>query len=230
MSNHRDHSKQRRNDHLLKNLPTEVFLKARSTLVSIGGALKPKLEHQSRSKLPKQATKDKKTHEKLKNSRSEPEFNEVRKKHRSRIDESTSREYLSGVRPRPLSLGANKRYDKEIENFHCENFVRGASPVQQRQFDSSEEVCVQSRLVIPVVERLSNPDIQMQDASERPRKKLSFREPCEIVGGGSAALDRSNKLMGVNSLTRRPNRVSLRSDSHFTSLEGIDSDLEVSKC
>ncbi|KAG6446539.1 capon-like protein [Manduca sexta] len=226
MSNHRDHSKQRRNDHLLKHLPTEVLLKARSTLVSLGGALKSKQDNQNRSKTLKQETKDKKNQERLKSSRSEPEFNDVRKKHRSRIEESSSREFSSSVRPRPLSVGATKRYDKDIEDWHCGSFLKDPSPLRQRQFDSTEEVCVQSRLVIPVIERLGNPDVPMQDVSERPRKKLSFREPCEVVGSSSATLGRSSKLMGVNSLTRRPNRVSLRTDTRSSSLEGLDSDLE----
>ncbi|XP_075990526.1 uncharacterized protein LOC142986133 isoform X1 [Anticarsia gemmatalis] len=226
MSSQRDHSKQRKNDHLLKNLPTEVLLKARSTLFSLGGALKPKHEQQQRTKPPKQDPKDKKNPERLKSSRSEPEFSEVRKnKHRSRIDDTRSREYVSGGRPRPLSVGAIKRYEKDVDDFHNGNFPKESSPLR-RQFDSSEDMlCVQSRLVIPVIDRL-NQDVQMHDISERPRKKLSFREP-EIVNSGSATLGRSNKLMGVNSLTRRPNRVSLRSEApHASSLEGIDSDLE----
>lgn len=228
MSSQRDHNKQRRNDHSLKNLPTEVLLKARSTLFSLSGALKSKNDsQQNRTKLPKE-TKDKKSNERLKNSKSEPEFSEVRKnKHKSRIDEVTLRNYPGASKPRPLSVGAIKRYDKDIEDFHYGSFQRDMSPLRQRQFDSSEEICVQSRLVIPVAERLSNQDVQMLDVSERPRKKLSFREP-EIVCSGSATLGRSNKLMGVNSLTRKPNRVSLRSDMHSSSLEVLDSDLEVS--
>lgn len=223
MSNQRD-NKQRRNDHLLKNLPTEVLLKARSTLVSLGGALKPKNEQQQRPKLVKQDSKDKKKHERLKSSRSEPEFNEMRKaKHRSRIETGSSQDYVVGVKPRPLSVGAIKRYDKDLDNFKSESFTKDVSPLRQRLFESSEDVCVQSRLVIPVNEKHSNQDIQ--DGGERPRKKLSFREP-EIVTNGSATLGRSNKLMGVNSLTRRPNRISLRSDIN-SSVEGLDSDLEV---
>lgn len=229
MSNHRDHSKQRKNEHPLKNLPTEVLLKARSTLFSLGGALKPKHEsqqQQQRPKLPKQEPKDKKSHDRLKPSRSEPEFSEVRKnKHRSRIEDVHSRDsYSVGLRPRPLSVGANKRYEKELEDYHIGSFPREPSPLH-RQFESAEEVCVQSRLVIPVNERL-NPDVQIQDVSERPRKKLSFREP-EIISGGSATLGRSNKLMGVNSLSRRSNRLSLRSEPKSSSLDGLDSDLEV---
>lgn len=230
MSHHkdRDHSKQRKNEHLLKNLPTEVLLKARSTLFSLGGALKPKHEPhpQERPKLPKQEPKDKKIHDRLKPSRSEPEFSEVRKnKHRSRIEDGHLRDsYSCGLRPRPLSVGANKRYEKELEDYHSGGFPKESSP-PHRQFESAEEVCVQSRLVIPVTERL-NPDVQVQDVSERPRKKLSFREP-EIISSGSATLGRSHKLMGVNSLSRRPNRLSLRSEPHSSSLEGLDSDLEV---
>lgn len=225
MSNHRDHTKQRKNEHLLKNLPTEVLLKARSTLFSLSGALKPKHDQQQRPKLPKQESKDKKSHERLKSSRSEPEFSEVRKnKHRSRIEDGHHfREYVGGVRPRPLSVGANKRYEKELEDYHG-SFAKESSPLH-RQFESAEEVCVQSRLVIPVAERL-NQDVQMQDVSERPRKKLSFREP-EIISSGSATLGRSHKLMGVNSLSRRPNRLSLRTEPHSSSLDGLDSDLEV---
>nr|XP_021196378.2 capon-like protein isoform X1 [Helicoverpa armigera] len=226
MSNHRDQSKQRKNEHLLKNLPTEVLLKARSTLFSLGGALKPKHEQQQqqRPKLPKQDSKDKKSHERLKPSRSEPEFSEVRKnKHRSRIEDVQPREYTGSMRPRPLSVGASKRYEKELEDYHIGGFLKEPSPLH-RQFESAEEVCVQSRLVIPVMERL-NPDVQVQDVSERPRKKLSFREP-EIMSSGSATLGRSHKLMGVNSLSRRPNRLSLRSEPHSSSLEGLDSDLE----
>lgn len=222
MSNHRDHTKQRKNEHLLKNLPTEVLLKARSTLFSISGALKPK--HDQRPKLPKQESKDKKNPERLKSSRSEPEFSEVRKnKHRSRIEDARTREYVSGGRPRPLSVGAIKRFD--LDDFHNGNFPREPSPIH-RQFDSAEDMCVQSRLVLPMTERL-NQDVQMHDVNERPRKKLSFREP-EIVNSGSATMGRSHKLMGVNSLSRRPNRLSLRSEPpHASSLEGIDSDLEV---
>lgn len=230
MSNQRDNSvKQRRNEHLLKNLPTEVLLKARSTLVSLSGALKPKHDQQQRSKLTKQETKEKKHHERLKSSRSEPEFGEMRKnKHRSRID-NISRDYAVGPKPRPLSVGAMNRYDKGTEDFPCGSLPKDVSPMRQRQFDSSENVCVQSRLVIPVIDRLSNQDVHMPDGTERPRKKLSFREP-EIVTGSSATLGRSHKLMGVNSLTRRPNRVSLRSDTHTSSIDGLDSDLEVSTC
>ncbi|CAH1647704.1 unnamed protein product [Spodoptera littoralis] len=224
MSNNKDHGKQRKNEHSLKHLPTEVLLKARSTLFSLGGALKPKHDQQQRPKLPKQEAKDKKNQEKLKTSRSEPEFSEVRKnKHRSRIEEVHPRDYSGGLRPRPLSVGATKRYEKEFDDYHSGPFPKEPSPLR-RQFDSAEEVCVQSRLVIPVIERL-NPDIQIQDVNERPRKKLSFREP-EIISSGSATLGRSHKLMGVNSLSRRPNRLSLRSEPHSSSLEGLDSDLE----
>lgn len=228
MSNHRDHIvKQRRNDHLLKNLPTEVLLKARSTLVSLSGALKPKHDQQQpRPKLLKQESKDKKSNEKLKTSRSDPDFREMRKnKPRSLID-NAPREYV-GVRPRPLSVGAAKRFDKEIDDIHPGSFTKESS-LHQREFGSTEDVCVQSRLVIPVNERLINQDVQVQEVSERPRKKLSFREP-EIVGSGCATLGRSHKLMGINSLTRRPNRLSLRSDTHYSSLDGLECELEVGK-
>ncbi|XP_049886274.1 capon-like protein [Pectinophora gossypiella] len=223
MSNHRDNdAKHRRNDHLLKKLPTEVLLKARSTLVTLGGALKSKHDQQHRSKFSKQDEKEKKKG--LKTSRSEPEFNEINKnKHRSRIDETSPREYI-GVRPRPMSVGAIKRYDEETE-FKCGSFQNEMSPVRQKHFDSSEDVCVQSRLVIPVIERLSGQDVQMTEVTERPRKKLSFREP-EIVGSGSSTLGRSHKIMGVNSLTKRPNRFSLRSEAHLSSLERLEPDLE----
>lgn len=223
MSNQKDPSKHRKND-LLKHLPTEVLLKARSTLFSISGALKPKHEQQQRTK---QEAKDKKNPERLKSSRSEPEFSEVRKnKHRSRKDDVRSRDVVSTGRPRPLSVGAIKRYDMEVDDFHNGIFLKEPSPLR-RQFDSIEDMCVQSRLVIPVTERL-NHDVQMHDVIERPRKKLSFREP-EIVSSISATLGRSSKLMGVNSLTKRPNRLSLRSEPPFSlNLEGNDSDLEVS--
>lgn len=229
-----DHSKQRRNEHLLKNLPTEVLLKARSTLFSLSGALKSKHEHQRPTKQStKQELKEKKTHERLKSSRSEPEFSEVRKKHRSRIEEASSREYLSGVRPRPMSVGTGKLYDRDLEDFRCGSYPRDVSPMPQRNFDSSEEVCLQSRLVIPVGDRFSsNQDVHMQDANERPRKKLSFREPEIVISSdrnGSSTMGRSHKLMGVNSLTRRSNRVSLRSEPLSSSLDGLDSDLEVSR-
>ncbi|XP_026759635.2 capon-like protein isoform X1 [Galleria mellonella] len=226
MSNHKDNNvKNRKNDHLLKNLPTEVLLKARSTLVSLSGALKPKHDQQEKPRLTKQDIKERKN-DKLKNSRSEPEFSEMRKnKHRSRINGSVSREYVSGVKPRPLSVGAIKRYEKDTDEYHCGSFSKDVSPLHQRQYESSEDICVQSRLVIPVIERLSNQDMAMHDPNDRPRKKLSFREP-EIISSGSATLGRSHKLMGVNSLTRRPNRVSLRSDARSSSLEGLDSDLE----
>ncbi|XP_012549082.1 capon-like protein isoform X1 [Bombyx mori] len=225
MSNTRDHSKKRRNEHNLKNLPSEVLLKARNTVVSLSGALKPK-EHQLRSKASKHDTKEKKSHEKLKNSRSEPEFSEVRKKHRSRIEDGVSREYIGGARPRPLSVGAMKRYDKDIEDFHGGSFIRDNSPLPNRRFDSSEEVCVQSRLVIPVMDRLGGHESIGQEVTERPRKKLSFREPCEVVGNANATLGRSSKLMGVNSLSKRSNRISLRSELRSSSLEALDSDLE----
>lgn len=208
--------KHRRTDHSLKSLPSEVLLKARSTLFSLGGALKSKNDGQKPSK---QDTKGKKSQERLKSVRSEPEFGDVRKsKHRSRAD-NIPRDY-GGVRPRPLSVGALKRYENDGD------FPYGSFPTDgplQRQFESSEEICVQSRLVLPVSERCQ--DIQIQDSVDRPRKKLSFREP-EIMGG-SSTLGRSNKLMGVNSLTKRPNRVSLRSDT-LSSLDGMDSELEVS--
>ncbi|XP_072930618.1 uncharacterized protein [Epargyreus clarus] len=212
MPNHKEHDvKQRRNEHLLKGLPTEVLLKARSTLVSLGGALKPR--HDQRSKQSKHEAKPKKDQDRLKNSRSEPEFDDIRKKHRSRIDDG--REYV-GARPRPLSVGAAKRYEDDLD-FKCD-FPKDMLSLH-RQMDSTDEVCVQSRLVVPVVNKLGQ-DVHMQDMNERPRKKLSFREP-EIIGSGSATLGRSHKLMGVNSLSRRPNRISLRS-----SLECLDSDLE----
>ncbi|XP_053623936.1 capon-like protein isoform X1 [Plodia interpunctella] len=227
MSNRRENSiKLRKNDHLLKNLPSEVLLKARSTLVSLSGALKPKHEQQQRPKLTKQESKDR-THERLKNSQSEPEFSDLRKnKHRSRIDNS-SRDYIVETRPRPLSVGATKRYEIEPDDFRNDSFPKELSPLRQRQYESSEEICtVQSRLIIPVNDRLGSQDIQVHDSSDRPRKKLSFREP-EIDSSSTATLGRSHKLMGVNSLTRRPNRVSLRSDAHTSSVEGgLDSDLE----
>nr|XP_034839339.1 uncharacterized protein LOC117995429 [Maniola hyperantus] len=205
MSNHKENEKHRRSD--LKSLPSEVLLKARSTLVSL---VKPKHEPQR---------KPSKKKERLKSSRSEPEFDR-KAKHRSRLDES--RDYAT-PRPRPLSVGAMKRYEDEID-FHCANYketnLYQKEASLQRQFDSTDDVCVQSRLVIPAVERR---DVE-QDTSERPRKKLSFREP-EIVGSASATLGRSSKLMGVNSLSRRPNRLSMRSEMH-SSLDGLDSDLE----
>lgn len=224
MSNQKD-EKHRRNENLLKNLPTEVLLKARSTLVSLGGALKPKNEQRSKEKREGKnknpSSQSQGQHERLKSSRSEPEFSEMRpNKHRSRID-SGQREYPTGVRPRPLSVGAMKRYDDDMD------YIRGSYPREispmKRQFESSEDVCVQSRLVIPINDRLGLD--QTPEVNERPRKKLSFREP-EIVSAGSGTLGRSNKHMGVNSLTRRPNRISLRSDLH-SSLDGLDSDLEV---
>lgn len=229
MSNHRDHNiKQRRSDHTLKSLPSEVLLKARSTLVSLGGALKPKHDQHQKTKLTKQQAKDKKINEKLKTSHSEPEFNDVRKniKHRSRIEENNSREYTSASRPRPLSVGALKRYNSQIDDFVGGSFPKDVSPMRQRRFESSEDVCVQTKLVIPVTDRFGSQEVQVQEVNERPRKKLSFREP-EIVGSGSATLGRSHKLMGVNSLTLRPNRLSLRSESKFSSVDGLDSDLEV---
>ncbi|XP_045510153.1 uncharacterized protein DDB_G0284459 isoform X3 [Colias croceus] len=210
MSNHKDHEKHRRNEHLLKNLPSEVLLKAKSTLVSLG-ALK------SKDRQKKQETKNKKN-ERLKSSRSEPEFSEMRKvKHRSRIDEAP-RDYLA-VRPRPMSVGATKRYEDAME-YNSNTLPKESSPLHRR-FESSDEVYVQSRLVLPVIDRFQ--DNHMQDVNERPRKKLSFREP-EIVTSGSATLGRSSKLMGVNSLTRR-NRASIRNEPN-PSLEGMDSDLE----
>ncbi|XP_047524135.1 uncharacterized protein LOC125062341 isoform X3 [Pieris napi] len=200
-------NEKRRND-LLKNLPSEVLLKARSTLLALGT-----LKSKDRQK--KQDVKKKS--ERLKSSRSEPEFSDMRKvKHRSRIDEPP-REY--GARPRPLSVGATKRYEDDI-NYHSGSVPKDPTPLHRR-FDSSDEMyCVQSRLVLPPIDRLQ--DFQTHEASERPRKKLSFREP-EIVGTGSATLGRSTKLMGVNSLTRR-NRASRRND--HSSVDGIDSDLE----
>lgn len=221
--------KNRRNDHLLKNLPTEVLLKARSTLCSLSGALKSKHDHPQRVKLTKQEIKGKKNNERLKTSRSEPEFSEIRKKHRSRIEDSTVHEYVGGVRPRPLSVGANKQFMKDFENVRCGSLSRDVSPLHQRHFNSNEEVCVQSRLVIPVTERLSNQEIHLQDTNERPRKKLSFREPEIVISSdrGTATLGRSHKLMGVNSLTKRQNRMALRTDAYSSSLEGLDSDLEV---
>lgn len=226
-----DH-KQRRNEHLLRNLPTEVLLKARSTLFSISGALKSKNDHQ-RPKPSKQELKDRKNHDRLKNSRSEPEFSEIRKKHRSRIEEPSSRDYMSSLRPRPMSVGAGRQYDRTLEDYRCGSFPKDVSPIPQKNIDPNEEVCLQSRLVIPVGERNNgNQDMHVIDANERPRKKLSFREPEIVISSdrnGSATLGRSHKLMGVNSLTRRPNRVSLRSEPlRSSSLEGLDSDLEVS--
>lgn len=229
MSNHRDHNiKQRRSDHTLKSLPSEVLLKARSTLVTLGGALKPKHDQNQKLKVTKQQVKEKKINEKLKTSHSEPEFNDVRKniKHRSRIEENNSREYTGAARPRPLSVGALKRYNSQIDDFVCGSFPRDASPLRQRRFESSEDVCVQTKLVIPVADRFGSQEVQVLEVNERPRKKLSFREP-EIMGSGSVTLGRSHKLMGVNSLTLRPNRLSLRSESKFSSVDGLDSDLEV---
>lgn len=221
MSEHKDNNlKHRRADHPLKSLPTEVLLKARHTLVSLGGALKSRHDQPSRTK---QDLKDKKPKETLKTSRSEPEFGDIRKnKHRSRAEQSLPRDY-GAARSRPLSVGAIKRYDKEDE-FAATNFTKDVS--HHKQFESSEDICVQSRLVIPVNDRLKNQDIQVHEVNGRPRKKLSFREP-EIVGTGSATLGRSHKLMGVNSLTKRPTRLSLRSGTHYSSLDGLDSDLEV---
>ncbi|XP_013179535.1 PREDICTED: uncharacterized protein LOC106126422 [Papilio xuthus] len=221
MSNHKDHDvKHRKNDNILKSLPSEVLLKARSTLVSLGGALKSKNDQQHRPK--KHESKGKKNNERLKSSRSEPEFSDMRaSKHRSRIDE-LPREYVGErVRPRPQSMGPMKRYDDSVD-FFGGSYPREITPIK-RNFESSDDVCIQSRLVIPVNDRLSA-DIHIQDNNERPRKKLSFREP-EIVSNGSSTLGRSSKLMGVNSLTRRPNRVSLKSDTH-SSIDGLDSDLE----
>ncbi|XP_041987926.1 capon-like protein isoform X3 [Aricia agestis] len=183
MSSHRE---KRRSDPL-KSLPAEVLQKARNRLFSLGGAL-----------ISKEDKKEKK--DRLKNVRSDPEFAERKVKHRSRIDDGP-REY---GRPRPLSVGAMKRY--EDMEYHSGIFQK--DPTLHRQFESSDDVCVR---------------LTPSDQEERPRKKLSFREP-EIMGG-SATLGRSHKLMGVNSLSRRPNRVSLRSDLH-TSMEGLDSDLE----
>ncbi|CAH2034686.1 unnamed protein product, partial [Iphiclides podalirius] len=218
MSSQQDHDKSRKNDGLLKHLPAEVLLKARSTLVSLGGALKPKHEQRPKEKHEPQSKKG----QRLKSSRSEPEFSEVRtNKHRSRVDGLAQREYCSGARPRPLSVGALKRYEDDLQ------YLRGSHPGEvspmRRHFESSEDVCAQARHVLPANGRLVL-DVQMPEASERPRKKLSFREP-EIVGSGSGTLGRSSKLMGVNSLTRRPNRTSRRSDLH-SSLDGLDSDLE----
>lgn len=225
----RDHSKQRRNDHhSLKSLPSEVLLKARSTLVSLGGALKNKHDHHEKSKQEK--VKEKKNKDRLKSSRSEPEFSDIGKKHRSRKEESTAREYGGEARQRPISVGGTKYYDKELENFRCDSYPRDTTPLR-RHAESTEDVYLQSRLYIPVAERLSNQDIQMQDVNERPRKKLSFREPEIIISsdrGNSATLGRSNKHMGVNSLSRRSNRTSLRNETFSTSLEGLESDLEVS--
>lgn len=232
----RDHSKPRRNEHhSLKSLPSEVLLKARSTLVSLGGALKHKHDHQEKVKPPKhEKVKEKKNQEKLKSSRSEPEFSEMRKKHRSRIEENTTQEYGGASRQRPMSVGGTKYYDKELDNFRCGSFPRDTTPLQKHA-DSMEEVCVQSRLYIPVAERerLSNQDVQMQDVNEKPRKKLSFREPEIMISsdrGNSATLGRSNKHMGVNSLSRRSNRTSLRNEVFSCSLECLESDLEVSTC
>lgn len=229
----RDHSKQRRNDHhSLKSLPSEVLLKARSTLVSLGGALKHKHDHHAKGKSSKQEKlQEKNNHERLKSSRSEPEFSEIRKKHRSRLEESTTRDYGGTTRQRPMSVGVGtKHYDKDLENYRCGSFPRDMSPIH-RHADSTEEVCVQSRLYIPVAERLNNQDVQIQDVNERPRKKLSFREPEIIISndhGDTATLGRSNKHMGVNSLSRRPNRTSLRNEAFSSSLEGLELDLEVS--
>ncbi|XP_050683229.1 capon-like protein isoform X1 [Leptidea sinapis] len=207
MSNHKDVEKYRRND-LLKNLPSEVLLKARSTLVSLG-ALKPK-ERQK-----KQETKNKNNSERLKSSRSEPEFREIRKvNHRSRVDEP----YVGG-RPRPLSVGATKRFDEDV--YWNYDPPEDASPLHRR-YESNAEMCLQSRLVFPSFERL-NHELHTQDVNERPRKKLSFREP-EIVGGCAGA-SRSSKLMGVNSLSRRPDRVSIRSEPD-PNIEMIESDLQ----
>lgn len=230
MSNHRDHNiKQRRSDHTLKSLPSEVLLKARSTLVSLGGALKPKHDQHQKTKMAKQQVKEKKkSNEKLKTSHSEPEFNDVRRniKHKSRIEENDSREYTSASRPRPLSVGALNRYNSQVDGFVSGSIPRDASPLRQRRFESSEDVCVQTKLVIPVADRFGSQEVQVQEQIERPRKKLSFREP-EIVSSGSVTLGRSHKLMGVNSLTLRPNRLSQRSESKFSSVDGLDSDLEV---
>ncbi|XP_061382176.1 capon-like protein isoform X1 [Danaus plexippus] len=209
MSN-KDRDKHRRHD--IKSLPTEVLLKARSTLVSLGGALKSK--HNSPHSKQKQVAKEKLNRERLKSCRSEPEFSEMRKpKHRSRIDEPP-RDYDSrvGLRSRPVSMGAMKRYENDLD-FHSGNF-----PKDFTQFESIDDI---SRLMIPNMERI-NQEINMQEMSERPRKKLSFREP-EIVG--SATLGRSSKLMAVNNLSKRPNRLSLRTDAH-SSLDGLDFDLE----
>ncbi|XP_048006643.1 uncharacterized protein LOC125241967 isoform X1 [Leguminivora glycinivorella] len=218
MAHHPEHVKQKRNDHLLKNLPTEVLLKARSTLFSLSGALKSKQDHNKTTLT--QESKNKKN-QKLKNSRSEPEFREIHSnRRRSRADGIGAPKDYTGARPRPKSVGPMKVYNNE-EEFRGTSELKD-TPSRLRQFDSTEDICVQSQLVIPVIDRFGSQDIQ--DTSEKPRKKLSFREP-EIVPSGSLTLGRSNKHMGVNSLARKPNRLSLRAEVH-SGLNGLDSDLE----
>ncbi|XP_063632834.1 capon-like protein isoform X1 [Cydia splendana] len=219
MAHNSEHGKQRRNDHMLKNLPTEVLLKARSTLFSLSGALKSKQDHNTTTL--KHESKNKKT-QILKNSRSEPEFRELHSnRRRSRADGVGAPKDYAGARPRPKSVGPMKLYDNEEEFQGISEHKE--TPSRLRQFDSTEDVCIQSRLVIPVIDRFGSQEIQ--DTSERPRKKLSFREP-EIVPSGILTLGRSNKHMGVNSLARKSNRLSLRAEVHSSSLNGLDSDLE----
>ncbi|CAH2217063.1 jg8741, partial [Pararge aegeria aegeria] len=137
MSNPKDHDNHRRND--LKSLPSEVLLKARSTLVSL---VKSKQESQ------RKPSKEPKKKERLKSSKSEPDFDR-KVKHRSRIDEP--RDYVI-PRPRPLSVGAMKRYEDETD-FHCANYKEPSLYSKETnlrsQFNSTDDVCVQSRLVIP---------------------------------------------------------------------------------
>lgn len=226
MSNQRENSmKHKRNEHPLKHLPTDVLLKARSTL----GTLLKSRQEQPRPKLEKQESRDKRKgkEERLKTSRSEPEFGDMQKKRRSRLDDPGPAKYAAS-RPRPLSVGASKRlvYSDDIDDFHCGSYPNEPSPSIQRRYDSAEEICVQSRLVIPVNnERLNGPEVQTLEGSEKPRKKLSFREP-EIEGSESVTLGRSHKHMGVNSITRRPQRFSMPAGLH-SSLDGLDCDLEV---
>lgn len=228
MSNHRDQNlRPKRNEHSLKTLPTDVLLKARSTLVSLSGVLKSR-QHEQQQKIkyskPDAKEKTKTKTERLKNSKSEPEFNNMQKsRRRSRIDDKTSREY--DIRPRPLSVGSRRQdYEDEMETFHLSSYTNGKLNNHKEMYDSAEEVFVQSRLVIPFAnDRLSGTDIQTQEC-DRPRKKLSFREP--EIESGSNTLGRSSKLMGVNSLVRRPQRISLP-EKTSKGPEGMDSDLEV---
>lgn len=222
MSNQKDlNVRNKKNDHPLKHLPADVLLKARSTLVSLSGALKSKQQEQQKNK-----DKCKEKSDRLRNSKSEPEFSDMQNnRRRSRIDEKSSEEFK--IRPRPLSVGAKQRQYDDDDSYRCNSYSK-ESICNVSRYDSAEEVLVQSRLVIPITnDRLGGNELQ-QDTCDvgRPRKKLSFREP-EIVNGCTATLGRSNKYMGVNSLNRRAQRL-LPPDRQSPKSEGIDSDLEVS--
>lgn len=215
MSDQRDNVRTRKNEHTLKHLPAEVLLKARSTLVSLSGALKPKQEQQKSNKKLKT--------EKLKNSKSEPEFNNGHSsRRRSRLEEKPRGEF--GVRPRPVSVGCTKRREYcDIDPGYRYGYSNDSV---NNRYGSSEEI-LQSRLLIPVNgERTAHCEVQFHENNERPRKKLSFREP-EITNGFGGTLGRSSKYMGVNSLSRRAQRYSLPPEKHSSSFERLDSDLEV---